>query len=181
MEMKSMKERGFSVVEVLIAAAIFLIVALGILPIFAQAIRNNLSGRDATDVSNLAKSKVEEMLQIPFDSLVVPGTQPWACTAEYWSLPEKKWKPAIAPTAPTACTTSNVTGLNGNSALWVRTTQIQQFSLADIQNTGTATPLPGGTAAGLVQLKEIVVEVHSTNINPLGSGKILTLRMLRAV
>jgi hypothetical protein len=33
----------------------------------------------------------------------------------------------------------------------------------------------------LVQLKEIVVEVRSGNKNPLGSGKVLTLRVLRAV
>ncbi|HEV8581515.1 MAG TPA: prepilin-type N-terminal cleavage/methylation domain-containing protein [Thermoanaerobaculia bacterium] len=180
MEMRSNTQRGFSIVEVMIAAAIFLVVALGILPIFAQAIRNNLAGRDATDVSNLGKSKVEEMMQVPFDSLVVPNGQQWACTAEYWSLSEKKWKSTAAPTAPTECSTSKV-DLTGISALWVRVAQIRQFSLSDIQKSGTAAPLVGGTAAGLVQIKEIVVEVRSTNKNPLGSGKSLTLRMLRAV
>ena len=182
MEMRANEQRGFSVVEVMIAAAIFLIVALGILPIFAQAIRNNLAGRDATDVSNLGKSKIEEMMQIPFDALEVPAGQQWACTAEFWSFVEKKWKSTAAPAPPTECAPSNVTGLTGaNTALWVRTTQIRQFSLSDVQKSGTAAPLAGGSPAGLVQIKEIVVEVRSTNDNPIGSGKSLTLRMLRAV
>lgn len=182
MAMRSVsKEHGFSVVEVMIAAAIFLFIALGILPLFTQAISNNMAGRDATDVSNLGKSRVEELMQIPYDALEVPIGQQWACTADYWSLVEKKWKPATAPTPPTECSTANVSGLAGATAVWVRTTQIRQFSLADVQKNGTANPLVGGSAAGLVQLKEIVVETRSLNANPLGSGKKLTLRMLRAI
>jgi prepilin-type N-terminal cleavage/methylation domain-containing protein len=182
MEVRPTRQRGFSVIEVMIAAAIFLIVAIGILPLFTQAIRNNLAGRDGTDVSNLAKSRVEEMMQVPFASLQVPVGKQWACTAEYWSMAQKAWKPA--PTMPTPCATANISGLNSltnDSALWVRTTQLRQFSLSDVQTSGTATPQIGGTAANQTHLKEIVVEVRSTSQNPLGSGKVLTLRMLRSV
>ena len=182
MELRS-RQRGFSVVEVLIAAAIFLIIALGILPLFAQAIRNNLSGRDATDVSNLSKSRVEELLQVPFDNatLTVPVGKQWGCTAEYWSLSAKTWKPTTAPAPPTACATANVSAVSGDPALWVRTIQVRQFSLGDLQSTGTVNPQAGGAPAGNVHLKEIVVEVRSGDKNPLSSGKTLTLRMLRAV
>jgi type II secretory pathway pseudopilin PulG len=161
------QERGFSVVEVLIAAAIFLIIAIGILPLFAQAIRNNMAGRDATDVSNLGKSRVEELLQVPFDALVVPAGQTVGVTEEYWSLSAKKW---VAGTTTTT------------DALWRRTTRIRQYSIGDLLDNGVAdNPLPGGTPTGQIHFKEIEVEVRSANQNVLGSGKSLSLRMLRAV
>jgi len=179
--MRSKTARGFSLVEVLIASAIFLIIALGVLPLFAQAIRNNLSGKDATDVSNLNRSQVETLLQVPYNNLTVPVGQTWGCFAEYWSLSGKKWKTTTAPAPPTPCTTANVSPVAGDPALWIRTTQIRQFSLGDVQNTGMANPQPGGAPAGNVHLKEIVVEVRSGDQNTLSSGKTLTLRMLRAV
>jgi prepilin-type N-terminal cleavage/methylation domain-containing protein len=169
MEMRSRTQRGFSVIEVLIAAAIFLIIALGVLPLFTQAIRNNLSGRDATDVSNLGKSRVEELLQVPFDTLLVPAGLTEGKIDEYYSQREQKWKPGTPPAG------------NTDPALWLRTIRIRQFTLGDLQSTGTTKPLPGEAPAGLVHLKEIVVEVRNTNLNPLSSGKTLTLRMLRAV
>jgi prepilin-type N-terminal cleavage/methylation domain-containing protein len=178
--MRPRTQAGFSLIEVLIASAIFLIIALGVLPLFAQAIRNNLSGRDATDVSNLGKSGVEELLKVPYENLTVPVGATWGCTAEYRILGGTSWTATTAPTPPTPCTTDNVTVASGD-ALWIRTIQVRQFSLEDLQKTGTANPLPGGAAAGLVHLKEIAVEVRNASANPLSSGKTLTLRMLRAV
>src|SRR5262245_44868225 len=116
-------QRGFSVIEVLIASAIFLLIGLGILPLFAQAIRKDMPGRDATEVSNLGKTRMEEMLQVPFNSLQVPDGELAACTAEYWSALEKKWKPAAAPDPANECLSSavDVSDLGGDAALWVRT------------------------------------------------------------
>ena len=166
MEMR--KTRGFSVVEVLIAAAIFLIIALGILPLFAQAIRNNMSGRDATDVSNLGKSHVEELLQVPFDALVVPATGTVGETKEFYSQLDKKWKSGTPPA--------------DDPALWLRTTRVRQYSMSDLLDDGVANnPLAGNTPVSQINFKEIEVEVRSANNNALSSGKSLTLRRLRAV
>jgi prepilin-type N-terminal cleavage/methylation domain-containing protein len=168
MEMKATQERGFSLVEVLIAAAIFLIVALGILPFFAEAIRNNLAGRDATDVSNLGKSRVEELLQVPFDTLQIPAGTNVSELRQYYSQQDKAWKPGTPPVA--------------DPALWLRTTRIRQYNLNDLLDNGVADePLDGGTPAGQIHFKEIEVEVRSASRNALGSGKALKLRMLRAV
>lgn len=161
------RQRGFSVVEVLIASAIFLIIAVGILPLFIQSIRNNMSGRDATDVSHLGKSRVEELLQVPYESLAIPAGQTELVTDEHWSQTAKAWQPGTS-TSP--------------DALWLRTTRVRQFGLADLTDNGRAdTPLTGGTPNGQVHFKEIVVEIRSANQNILGSGKALTLRMLRSV
>jgi prepilin-type N-terminal cleavage/methylation domain-containing protein len=162
-------ERGFSVIEVLIASAIFLIIALGVLPLLAQSIRSNLSGRDATDVSNFSKTHVEELLQVPFETLEVPAGAAEGVTREHWSANAKAWKPGATPET-------------GDAALWFRTTTIRQFSLGDLQDNGVAdTPLPGGTPAGQVHFKEIVVEVRGLPRNPLSGGGAVTIRRLRAV
>lgn len=160
-------ESGFSVVEVLIAAAIFLIIAVGVLPLFVQSMRNNVAGRDATDISHVAKSRVEELLQVPYETLQIPPGSTESVVEEHWSSTTKSWKTGT----PTA-----------NDAVWLRTTRIRQFELADLTADGVAnTPLDGGTPAGRVHFKEIVVEIRSASENILSSGKSLTLRMLRAV
>ena len=168
MEVRRKAERGFSVIEVLIASAIFLIIALGVLPLFTQAIRSNLSGKDSTDVSNLARSHVEELLQVPFVTLEVPTGSTEGVTQEYWSSTTKKWVVGSTPTS-------------GDSALWYRTTTIRQFSLNDLQDNGVAdNPLPGGTPSGNVHFKEIVVEVRNTPRTLLTGGGAVTVRRLRA-
>ncbi len=161
-------ERGFSVVEVLIAAAIFLIIAVGVLPLFVQSIRNNVAGRDATDISHVAKSRVEEMLQVPYNALEIPAGSTESVVQDYWSRSTKTWQTGT----PTA----------GSEAVWLRTTRVRQFALSDLTADGVANaPLDGGTPAGQVHFKEIVVEIRSASVNILSSGKSLTLRMLRAV
>jgi Tfp pilus assembly protein PilV len=53
-------ERGLSIVEVLIASALLLIIALGILPLFSRSIISNRQGLDSTEVSNMARTQMEE-------------------------------------------------------------------------------------------------------------------------
>src|SRR4051812_50016518 len=60
--------KGFSLIEVLIAAAIFLIVALGLVPFFTQAIANNRTGADFTQSTNYAKSELERLYALPLSS-----------------------------------------------------------------------------------------------------------------
>jgi prepilin-type N-terminal cleavage/methylation domain-containing protein len=163
----SRSQRGFSVVEVLIAAAIFLIIAVGVLPLFIQSIRNNVAGRDATDISHVSKSRVEELLQVPYNSLEIPAGSTESVVQDYWSRSTKSWQTGTPPLA---------------DAVWLRTTRVRQFGLSDLTADGVADdPLDGSTPVGMVHFKEIVVELRSGNQNVLSSGKSLTLRMLRAI
>ena len=70
-------ERGLSIIEVLIAAALFLVIALGVAPLFARATMSNQSGADSTAITNLVKTRTEEVFQAIFDSaaLTVPAGQ----------------------------------------------------------------------------------------------------------
>src|SRR6476469_2431083 len=91
-------ERGFSLLEVMIASAVFLIVAIGLLPLFARSISNNLGGREAPDVANLGRSQVEELFQLTFNhpSLTVPSGQTVLTTTAYFSKKDSVWKTGTA-------------------------------------------------------------------------------------
>jgi len=164
MELRRM-DRGFSVVEVLIASVIFLIIAVGILPLFAASVRNTLEGREATEISNFGRSAVEDLLQAPFNdpSLTIPGGSTVLTVDQHFSKVDQVWK----------------SGTGGSDALWRRTIQVRQFS---IRNPETA--LDGNADIGQVHLKEIRVQVwhgRSTESVALGGGRRFSVRMLKSI
>ncbi|HVG07921.1 MAG TPA: hypothetical protein VNM67_09460 [Thermoanaerobaculia bacterium] len=161
-----MRERGFSVVEVLIATLIFLIIAVGILPLFAASARNNLDGREATEVSNFGRSAVEDLLQATISDprLAVPAGSTVRVSDEYWSKKDEVWKSG--------------TGTSTDVALWRRQTRVRQYNVSNL-----GTPLNGSADAGQVHLKEVEVQVwHGRNQQSLalGGGRRFTVRMLKS-
>lgn len=62
------REAGFSIVEGLIAAALLLIVTVGILPLFSRAMFNNVKGNDSTRQANGATDDFERSAALPFNS-----------------------------------------------------------------------------------------------------------------
>ena len=59
-------EAGFSVIEGLIAAALLLIITVGVLPLFSRSMLNNVRGNDATRQSNGAVDELERSSSLPF-------------------------------------------------------------------------------------------------------------------
>ena len=171
MELKRI-ERGFSVVEVLIATLIFLIIAVGILPLFAAAAKNNQDGQEATEVSNFGKSGVEDLLQASFSDarLTVPAGSTQLLTDEYWSKTDKVWKTG--------------TGTTADSALWRRRTRVRQFNVSDLNDNGVFdNPLNGSIDEGQIHIKELEVEIwHTRSDQALALGKPThyTVRMLKS-
>ncbi|HYG64411.1 MAG TPA: hypothetical protein VEL74_17670 [Thermoanaerobaculia bacterium] len=146
----NIRSGGFSVIEVLIASAIFLVIAVGLLPLFAQSITSNLAGRETTDTTNHGRSRLEEIDQLSFfnPNLTVPAGETEGTVQEYWSQKDKIWKAGAPPLA--------------DPALWMRTTRVRQFSVSDLNDDGTFdSPLDGDAAPGQVHLKEIQVAVRS--------------------
>ncbi len=168
-------ERGFSLIEVMIASVILLILLLGIIPLFLRSSVNRLHGRESSMVSSFARSRAEELLQLPFDhkELTVPSGSTELDVVEYQTPGSTEWSqdPSLA-----------------TKALWVRTTRVRQFGAGDLLDGDTNgdgndldTPLPGGTNPRSVQLKEIQVEVTSPRkAGPLGAAKELSIRVLKA-
>ena len=152
----------------MIAAAILLIVSIGVLPLYTRSISNNLQGQLASDAVNRARSEVERLLQIDFNDpeLTVPiGNQELERT-EYWVASTHEWKDS-AVYSP---------GDNETS----RVITVRQFAkdAFDDEKLEDSEVLPGGTSAVLVHVKEITIRVRVASRTD-APGKAMTLRVFR--
>lgn len=160
---------GFSLIEAIIASLILLVVTLGVLPLFSQAMVSNQAGAESTSVSNLATAAAEELYQLPFDHelLTLPVGDTELVTEEVWSQKEGRWMLAADLES-------------GDRVLWNRRTRIRQFNVNELLKNAPA-PLEGGTPAGSVHIKEIEVEVGSPRTGgPLRPARSLTVRLFKA-
>jgi Tfp pilus assembly protein PilV len=171
-------EAGFSLIEALIAAAILLIIALGLLPLFTRSINDNVSGNDATQATNNGRTELEELLQIPFNNqkIVVPDGTLLGETKDAWTAgaadktgdTDEGWWPDPG------------TGVTGHgTVLWNRTTQVRQYSISDLDDGVLDHPQPGGTQPTYIQLKELTVVVDNPKKNIVGGGQGITLRIVK--
>lgn len=155
---------GFSVIEVLIASGIFLIIAMGVVPLFTEAIVRNRAGSESTSVSHFGISRAEEVLEMNFND----GRLSVATTQDYFSHSSRLW---VAGTPPTA-----------DPADWLRSTTISQFNVTDLLDDGILnTPLPAGSDPVFVHVKQVQVGVAHARAagNPLGGRNSFRLRLLK--
>lgn len=178
---KAARDGGFSVVEVLLAAAVLLIVTIGILPLFARAISSNVQGQQLTEAVHRAKSEMETMIQADFNGelmtvesgdLLSDGT-PGKETIQYWSSEKGTWVDESELSTDELRT-------------FVRTTRVRQFGIQELrQNPSTKdwTPKPGGSAESEIHLKEIEVVVTTAEdeqSSVFGPSRQLTLRTIKS-
>jgi Tfp pilus assembly protein PilV len=167
-------ETGFSLIEALIAAAILMIIALGLLPLFSRAINDNTSGNDASQATNNSRTQVEEMLQLPFTNqrLVVPAGSKLLETKDYWTRGN-----AQQTGSSNEGWWANASG--HGTVLWNRTTHVRQYSISDLADGKLDTPLDGGVQPTFVQIKQIEVVVDNPKKNLFGNGQGITLTVLK--
>lgn len=165
------RSAGFSLIEVLIAAALLLAIALGVLPLITRSMVNNLSGSESTKVANMGRSRLEQVYQLPFGSpemTVTAGSE--NVLDEYFSLQDEVWKDGVAP----------VDG--SDPAMWTRTTTIRQYSVnaLDDEVLDPAEALPAGTDLSRIHLKSVEIVVQGLRAGTvLGPTKQITLRGLK--
>lgn len=161
-------EAGFSFIEVVIAGLLMLMIAISVLPLFTEAAASNETGREYTEVSNMARSRAEELMQLPFNSAPLTITvNDKLETEEHYSKLNKRWMPGLAPATA------------GDTALWLRRTTVRQYAVSDLDRL--ANPLPAGTPPEGIHVKEIQVEVRGATIGSLfGPSKSITVRMLKS-
>ena len=194
----AVSERGFTIIEGLVATAILMIVAIGILPLFTNAILNNSRGSDSTTASNFGKTVVENLAQEPFnnpDLTLASGTTQ--------KLTNEWWKPGAGPINDSTQGWQSTAPSSSTFTTWTRTTSIQQYGVRDILNSQApaagslqgvlSTPLDGSAQSNFVQLKLITVTVQSSKINTvnslgggkqgaiLGGGETIVLQMVKAL
>lgn len=143
-------EVGFSLLETLIAAAILAVVAVGLLPIFHRSVWNNISGADASLVTQMVKSEQEELKSLPYDAPSInmslldpmdPSLRDIAGGGQEMVLSTTVWDPAA--NAPVVSGYSQ-TLANGawvtdpataqGLVVWQRETVVRQYSYADISD-----------------------------------------------
>jgi Tfp pilus assembly protein PilV len=168
-------EAGFSIIEALIAAAILLIIALGLLPLFTRSINDNVSGNDATQATNGSRTQVEELLNVPFnnDRMEIPAgaTNSEARTSYTAGALDKTGDTDEGWWADPA---------GHGSVLWTRTAEVRQYSISDLDDgsLGETDAKPGGTEATFVHFKEVTVVVENPKKNLFGGGQGITLRVI---
>jgi type II secretory pathway pseudopilin PulG len=158
-----------SIVEVMIAAALLLVIALGILPLFTRSIISNRQGLDSTEVSNMARTQMEEYTQLPFNHLLltVPDGETELVLEQHYSENDDRWKPGADPAG-------------GDNALFTRTTTIRQFGIDLAAASGLTAAIPGGSSPATIHLKEIQVNVLGQAGGPLGPQKQITTRVFKS-
>lgn len=170
--------RGLSLLEVTIAGALVLVIAVGILPMMVRSTTNNQLGWQATEMSNHFRSIFDEAMEASFSgaAMTIPDTDTsllsdWVFTAgaldESGDADERWWSvddPGLAITG-----TEIVRGAQTNRGpiMWVRRTQVRQFNIEALgdPNLPGNVPFPdskalqGSTLRDSVHLKEIRVEM----------------------
>jgi prepilin-type N-terminal cleavage/methylation domain-containing protein len=158
-------ERGFSLVEVLIAAVIILIILVGVLPLFQQSRLNLMQGNDASSVTNATVDSLENVLSLPFNNqrmTLVAGTS--LVATDFWLLDGNRW-------------VTDMTPYPGDRAQFTRSTTVEQFNVDDLEFDETLdTPLPSTTPVGQVQLKRLTVDVTNARTAGTPAYRVITVQ-----
>ena len=169
-------EQGFSLIEALIATGILLLIAIGIIPLFATSILNNSRGADSTTATNHDRSQLEDMIQIPFNApvLTLTGSATQTESDEWWAPGDtgmlndstEGWKSALPTTGYVP---------------WTRQTIVSQYqeSALDGGVLQAGAALNGSASPNVVQLKLIQVEVDSGK-KGLNSGEKVVMQYIKA-
>lgn len=190
-------ERGMSLIEALIAMALLLLVAIGILPLFTRAMVNNAAGSEATQTANNAREQLEDLGQLSFNNVALRltgGNQLLTVEDYYMGEPmvqgDERWAPEDSIS---------------EQVLYERTTRVRQFSLNGLRDDDADNvievidgivdddedgefdnPLPEGTDTQFVHLKEVAVEIvtpragNSGGPGPLGAAPTYHVRTFKA-
>ncbi len=167
------RSQGFSLLEVLLASVMLLIIALGIVPLFVRSVGLNSEGRLASVSTALASDEIERLMGVPFNGpemSILPGSTE-RLVDQYQAEPRGEWVDAGA--------------WGGGGFSFHRIVRVRQFSFGALNGTADAVldaaeALDGSTLPGLVQMKEIVVQVQSGTFIG-GASRAVTLRVLRGV
>ena len=144
-------EAGFSLIEGLVAAALLLIVTVGILPLFSRAMQNNAKGNDSTRQANGAVDELERSISMPFNSgpmdIVNGATQNVETRVIALKNPPETISPRWELPADLGANDVPVT---------TRQRTLRQFSFDDFtDNQNFDSPLSGDVEDRLVQFKVV--------------------------
>lgn len=83
---KQMSNRGFTLLEVMIAMAIFVIGFLAVGSMQVSAIRGNGGAREATEAATRATDQLETLIALPYDRIVSGGPVTQGAYTVSWNV-----------------------------------------------------------------------------------------------
>lgn len=164
---------GFSLVEVLLGLVILLVALIGLMPLFARSIQQNIEGKQSSEATGHGRTELENLMQVDFNSYLVtiPNTQNELSQELYYSqgdpaiLGDEWWTPTEPPS---------------EVAPWRLTSVVRQFQIGGIRDADLDgimeviegiedanldglpdNPLPGGTDEAFVHLKTLDVTLEN--------------------
>lgn len=163
-------QRGFSIVETLIAASILLIIMVGLLPLFVRALTDNAQSRRSTEVANAARSEVERLMQLDFNHPELTLTSGTELETTFYYVPSLKlWKSSTEFTPD-------------GTETYQRTTTIRQYSRSAVDDgvIEDDEALAWDADPSQIHLKEIQVALDGPSefARP---AKTVTLRVMRGI
>lgn len=159
-------EAGFSLIETLIAAAILLIMLIGVLPLFERSRLNIVQGGEANLSANAVVDLSEQMLSLPFEhfSKIIEADSSRVET-DFWLLDGNTWATEV-PSGDHAQLTRQVTVEQFNS------TAIEDDRLVGFEgpaNGEVSEALPAGAPRDNIKLRRYHVRMTSPR-NEGGAG-----------
>ena len=149
------RESGVTLVELLIALALFGFIMLGIAPLFIASVKSNYSANEYTSIHNLARDRLEQLMNLPFnDTQLQVGTH------------ANDLPPLLpAPLPPTPATVLSP---------YTRTYEVHQWAIPSddigtVANGAPFTPIRVSVAGQIFHYKRIDVTVQ-TPVTHLGIG-----------
>jgi len=161
MELKSAARRGageagFSMIEALIAAAVLLILAVGMIPLFARAMINNALGNDYTQATAHGLTGLEKPEKLPLTNIDLAGTR-----VQYV---EK----GLQTGSPVSDLDWKYTPTNATKVVWTRTTQQRYYSVTALDDGQLTSDelLPAGSSLSVWNIMEVTTLLDSGKTNP---------------
>jgi len=187
-------QAGFSLIEGLIAAALLLVVAVSVLPLFVRALESNLAGGRRSQLSTFAGAELEEVNQAPVDQAA------WSVTGQpggVLTLDSRFWD-AGAPSVPDTLGDERWVDAEGDAVgliQWQSDVTIRKYALADLQILIGSGPGGGVVSGGLNPMlfddplsddegahfieRRVTVKERRAAL-PAATGKRITVSQLRA-
>ena len=160
------RSAGFSLVEALIATALLLLIAVGVLPLFSRSIESNLEGNDALRESNAAGDGTEDLRGTRFNAEEVTMTTAGTEDTRLWDYQLVEGSEWVG-TVPA-----------GETAQFSRRLVLRQYQ---IQLDGAVVAVPGNADRGRVHIKEIQMEVGNARRGRPIAQVAYTLHLRRAI
>ena len=180
-------ERGMSLLEVTVAGALVLVIAIGVLPMMVRSLNNNQLGWQSTEMSNHFRSLFDRSMEIPFaatDMTIPNGTNELVFDSFYTAgslaqvqdANERWWDAADLGLVNTDVSRGSNTARG--PVMWVRRTRVRQFNidaLGELQDPNnipfpSTLALAGGTLDDLIHLKEVRIEMTRGNSQGFNDG-----------